>query len=86
MKQIKYFYLPSCPYCREANRFLEELFEENPAYRDIEMTRIDESAEADLAAQYDYYYVPCFFVGEKKLHEGASTKEKIEAVLKAALD
>ena len=33
----------------------------------------------------DYYYVPCFFVEGKKLLEGVPEKEKVQAVLDAAL-
>jgi murein tripeptide amidase MpaA len=37
--------------------------------------------QRELADKYDYWYVPCFFADGVKLHEGASTKEKIRAVL-----
>ena len=79
------FYLPSCPYCRAALSWNEELRQEDPRYRDIELELIDEKKNADLAATYDYYYVPTYYVGEEKLHEGAATKEKVRAVFEAAL-
>ncbi|MCL2498186.1 MAG: hypothetical protein FWF06_06200 [Symbiobacteriaceae bacterium] len=49
------------------------------------ITTIDEQKEPQLADSYDYYYVPTYFVGGEKLHEGVATKEKLEAVLRAAL-
>jgi thiol-disulfide isomerase/thioredoxin len=69
--------LPNCPYCLEVFGFIKELKKENPIYNDIKITLIDERAEAKLAAQFDYYYVPTFYYGNVKLHEGAATKEKI---------
>ena len=35
MKKITYFHLPSCPYCKNANKAIEELRAENPEYKNI---------------------------------------------------
>jgi len=32
----------------------------------------------EVAEEYDYYYVPTFFIGEVKMMEGIPTKEAIE--------
>ena len=40
-----------------------------PEYRDVPIRMIEESREPELADQYDYYAVPSFFDGEKKLFE-----------------
>lgn len=90
MKKILYFYLKGCPHCAKADRLLAELQSENPAYAGLTIERVEESEQPALAEQYDYYYVPCLWVlapGEapKKLHEGVSSKEKLKAVLDAAL-
>ncbi|MEG1896111.1 MAG: hypothetical protein RR162_07695 [Oscillospiraceae bacterium] len=50
------------------------------------MTMVEEKENADIADKYDYFYVPCFYVDGKKLHEGAVTKEKIKAVLDSAME
>ena len=39
----------------------------------------------EIANRYDYYYVPCLWIGQDKLHEGVPTKEQIRKVLLAAL-
>ena len=39
----------------------------------------------ELADSLDYWYVPTYFVDGVKLLEGVPTKEKVEAVLRAAL-
>lgn len=80
------FYMPSCPYCRQAEGFLKSLMENEPRYRAIEIERIDETAKPEIAEQYDYWHVPTFYVGNEKLHEGVPTLEKVEAVLKAAIE
>lgn len=86
MKSIKYFYLKNCPYCIQASNWLEELFEENPEYKTIPLTRIEETKEPHIAEQHNYYYVPTFYVDADKLHEGIASKDKIKAVLDAALE
>ena len=79
------FYLPSCPYCRRADQMTKELLEQEPKYRAIELEKIDESREAALAEQYDYYYVPAYFVGKQRLFSGAPEREDIERVYREAL-
>jgi thiol-disulfide isomerase/thioredoxin len=78
--------LPNCPYCLEVFGFIEELKKENPEYNDIKLAIIDERAEAELAARFDYYYVPTFYYGSVKLHEGAATKDKIAKVFEHYLE
>jgi Glutaredoxin and related proteins len=78
---IKLFYLKSCPYCKQAFSFLEQL---KPEFPDIELTLIEENEQADLANSYDYYYVPTFYLDEKKVHEGVVTKEIIRDILTQA--
>ena len=69
MKQIELFYLPNCPYCKNAKKAIEELQAEAPAFREIEILWIDESREPVKAESRDYWYVPTIFYGEKKLYE-----------------
>ena len=88
MKDVLMFYLDDCGYCRNARLALDELFAETPAYRDLKITKIEESREPELADRYDYYAVPSFFVdGEKRFeaHIGMSY-ETIKAAVKDVLD
>ena len=86
MKKITMFTMKSCPYCRQALRWLDELLAENADYRVIEIEKIDELLHPDIARKYNYYYVPTFYVGDKKLHEGVASYKKIRRVLDAALE
>ena len=85
MKEITYFYLRGCSYCQRADRMIAELTAENPQFASIPITMIEESENAEIANSYDYYYVPCLWIGKDKLHEGVPTKEQIRKVLLAAL-
>lgn len=69
MKEIELFYLTNCPYCRNAEKAIAELLQENPELGKIAVRRIEESREPEAAAGYDYYYVPTFFYNGKKLYE-----------------
>ena len=42
---------------------------ENGAYRDIEIDRICEEENPDIVRSYDYFYVPCMYIGEEKVYE-----------------
>ena len=85
MKKITMFIQRSCPYCNAALRYMDDLFAENPGYLSLEIEKIDELAHPDIARKYDYYYVPTLYVGDKKLHEGAASPERIKLVLDAAM-
>ena len=85
MAKLTYFYLPSCPHCRLASNCIEELCAEDPRYKDLEIERVDESSEKARAARYDYWYVPCFYMGEEKIHEGHAEKADVKKVLDRAL-
>lgn len=69
MKKILYFLLKDCPYCKQANRAMEELFQEKEIYRSIEIERIDEDEHPDLIESYDYHAVPCLWIGDEKIYE-----------------
>ena len=43
LKALTMFYLEDCGYCAKARKALEELYEENPAYREVPMQMIEES-------------------------------------------
>lgn len=85
MKEILLFKLKGCPHCRLALKLQEQLLEEHPEWRDIPLRVIDEREEKALADQYDYYYVPCYYVDGVKVHEGHAEREDIEKVFQAAL-
>lgn len=84
MKPVTLFYLEHCPHCLKARKMLEEL-RQNPKYKDVQITMIEESKQPDVAAQYDYYYVPTFYVDNEKICEGVLTQEQIQEVLEKAL-
>lgn len=77
---MKLFILENCPHCIRAINWIKELCEEYPKYRDIPIELIDEAKDDKLANSYDYYYVPCFFEGNVKLHEGVASKEIIRNI------
>jgi thioredoxin 1 len=85
MQSITMFETSWCPYCKSARNYIDELFDENSKYRDLNLTLIDEELDSELANQYDYYYVPTIYLGNEKQHEGVVTKEIIETIFKKAL-
>lgn len=86
MKDVKLFYLRNCPFCKKALRYIEELKAQHPELAAIEIEMIEESEQAEVADSYDYYYVPTFYVGGQKVHEGGIYPEEVEAVLRQALE
>ena len=65
---------------------MDELITQNSGYRQIEIEILDEREYPDIADSHDYYYVPTFYIGDTKLHEGAASKDKVRLVLEAAME
>ncbi len=88
MQKLTLFYLENCPYCRKALRALEALAAEKPEYAAAEIERVEESRSPEVAARYDYYYVPTVFLGGRKLWECSPADDygAIYGSLRAALD
>ncbi len=84
MKKVTLFYLEHCPHCKRAISTLETYLKEEK-YQGIEIQRIEESKQPALADQYDYYYVPTFYVEDQKRAEGVLTEQQILDVLNEAL-
>jgi len=85
MQKITMFTLKRCPYCAQALGFISTLKNGDSRYSSLEIENIDEDEFPDISAKYDYYYVPTFYVGGKKQHEGAATLDKVRRVFEAAL-
>ncbi|GHV47991.1 hypothetical protein FACS1894204_11910 [Synergistales bacterium] len=85
MKEVHMFLMGTCPHCKKALSLMDEIFAEHPEYKSVPLKKTDETKEPDYAATFDYYYVPTFYVGGEKLHEGVPTKEAVEKVFAAAL-
>ena len=85
MKKVMLFHFVGCPYCRAAENYLSELTDAYPELAAVEVERIDERKHPEIADQYDYWYVPTFYVDGQKAHEGACSKADVEAVLRSAL-
>ncbi len=84
--KLTLFYLPYCPHCRLALRFIDELRAKDKRYASVEVEMIDESREKALADSYDYWYVPCFYLGREKLHEGHAEPDDVKRVFDRALE
>lgn len=85
MKELLFFYLPTCPHCKLAIRCLDELRAENPDYAAISVKMVDESRDKAMADAFDYWYVPAFWYMGQKLHEGHAELADVRAVLDAVL-
>ena len=86
MKPVKLFYLKNCPFCRKALRYIGDAKAAHPELAAVGIEMIEESEHPDVADTYDYYYVPTFYVGDEKVHEGGIYPDEVEQVLRKALE
>ena len=86
IKKITMFTMRSCPYCQRARKWMDEVLKSDAKYAEIPLTVIDEVEEPEIAAKFDYYYVPTYYIDNKKVHEGAATFEIVKKVFDDALD
>lgn len=77
-----------CPHCKNAKKWIKELKEENPEFEKVDLEIIDEEKEVEKveALNFEYYYVPTFFLESEKLHEGVPSKKIIKKVFENALE
>ena len=91
-KGLLLFYLPGCPYCRQAETLIAGLMAEHPEYAAVPLRRVNELTERRLAGQYDYWYTPSLFLDGEKVYEadsrdGADTvRDKLADVFREALE
>jgi glutaredoxin len=86
MKSVKLFYLRNCPFCKRALQYIDEARAAHPELAAVEIEMIEESEQPEAADRYDYYYVPTFYVGDVKVHEGGIYPDEVEPILRKALD
>lgn len=85
MQKITMFMFDECPHCQLALKLMRELTDENQAYAALEVKMINEKKEPELADQYDYWFVPTYYVGDEKIHEGHAEREDVQKVFDTAL-
>lgn len=85
MKPILMFMMPTCPYCKQALAWQEELLKEHPEYANIPLRIVDETREEEFANAHDYYYVPTYYVDGEKICEGQLTREDVRRVFEMAI-
>jgi len=83
--KLTLFILRDCPFCKRALQYISELKEEHPEFKTIELDIIDEQEQKALADSYDYYYVPTFYLGKKKLHEGGIYKNEVKELFEGVI-
>lgn len=86
MKELTLFYLPGCPHCQRALALQEEALSRHPEYRRVPVRQVDESVETAYADAHDYYFVPTYYVGADKFHEGIVDLPTVEAAFRAAYE
>lgn len=84
MKPVIMFITSWCPYCKQAYSFMEDVKKENPEYAKIDVKIVDEEKEPEFSKQYDYYYVPTYYVDGIKVHEGVPSMDIVREVFKKA--
>ncbi len=84
MKQITLFILKYCGYCRRALQLIDTVKAEHAELQPVPIRIIDEGEQRELAGQYDYYFVPTFYIDSVKIHEGPVDHDKVLAILRQA--
>ncbi|MFI3278225.1 MAG: glutaredoxin domain-containing protein [Rikenellaceae bacterium] len=86
MSKLTMFIQPRCPFCIKALKYIDEAKSAHAELSAVEIEVVDELTEVARADSYDYYYVPTFFLGDKKLHEGGIYADEVEALLRSVVN
>lgn len=85
MKDVIMFVTSWCPHCKKATTLIDQLKDEKPEYKALEIVVIDEEKEKKYADSFDYYRVPTFYVDGQKVHEGVVSMDTVRNVFDKAL-
>lgn len=85
MSKLTVFIQPNCPFCKKAISYINELNSEDSRYNAIEIEYVNELIEVERADSFDYYYVPTFYEGNRKIHEGGIYKNEVKALFDSVL-
>lgn len=88
MKDILAFHLNGCPYCKNAFRAIEELQAENPAYKNINITWVEDQDAVELFKTHPYEYYPNMWFDLDKQYEAqpGESYDQTKAYIKAVFD
>ncbi|NCB91009.1 MAG: serine dehydratase subunit alpha family protein [Clostridia bacterium] len=86
MKTIEMIYRVTCRHCRQAFGIIEDLRRSNAEYEKLEFKFIDTERDKELLDEYEFTYVPCFYIDQKRVMEGVPTNENIEEIFKLAME
>ena len=84
METITLFILRNCPYCIRMLRKIETLLATYPAWREVPLHIVDEKQDPAMARQFDYYYVPALYLGEKKVYEEGVLHADLASIFRQA--
>ncbi|HSK68811.1 MAG TPA: glutaredoxin domain-containing protein [Candidatus Limnocylindria bacterium] len=84
MANITLYHFETCPACVKAKQYMAELRAEKPELADVQVNMVDVRKNPNFKAPAPFYYVPTFFVGDRKVLEGNVTKQDVENVLRAS--
>ena len=85
MKTITMFIMETCPHCRAALQWMNDLIANNEKYKALTINIIDERKQPEVANKLSYYYVPTYYVDDEKVHEGSASEAAVKKVLDYAL-
>jgi thioredoxin 1 len=84
MRKVTMFMLRSCPYCMRAMQRVDKVFATHPEYRKVPFEMVDERQQPEIACCHDYYFVPTFYIDEKKVYEENVLQCDIEKIFRDA--
>ena len=74
MKPIKLFYQARCPFCKKAFNYIDELKKNAPNTRTLSSKPSKRPNNPNWPTNYDYYYVPTFYIATKRYTKAESTQ------------
>lgn len=85
MSTITLYHFEGCPACRDAKAWIAQLQAEKPELRGAKIEMVDVQKTPGFKAPAPFYYVPTFFVDDRKVLEGSVSKDQVEYLMRSAL-
>lgn len=84
-KKLRFFGAVWCPHCKNSEKWIQELIQENPEYAKLDIEHIDIDRDKDKMQGVSFDLVPTFYLEDEKIFEGAPTKDTIKQILDKSL-
>lgn len=84
MRQVTLIARSNGAFCRRTLQYMREL-QRQPRFRGVRVQVLYVDSDTSELEQFDYYYLPAIYLGERRMVHGVCTRQEIYNIFLAAI-